>query len=56
MSLSRKYARESKRGKQLMEQYQPRGAYQEGERRHREEKEKRRGRRQLAAPKRKDEV
>jgi hypothetical protein len=30
-SLSRTYARESKRGKKLMEQYQPEGAYQKGE-------------------------
>jgi len=55
-SLSRTYARASNRGSGLMKQYQPPGAYQEGERRHREEKEKKRGRRQLAAPKRKDEV
>ena len=55
-SLSRTYARASNRDSGLMKQYQPPGAYQEGERRHREEKEKKRGRRQLAAPKRKDEV
>ena len=33
-SLSRTYARESKRGKKLMEQYQPPGAYDEVERKY----------------------
>jgi hypothetical protein len=43
--LSRKFARASKRGLGLMEQHQPPGAYQEGERQHREALAARRDRR-----------
>jgi hypothetical protein len=41
-SLSRKYARISKRGNKLMEQYQPVGAYKEAEQRYNEERDERR--------------
>lgn len=40
--LSRKYARESKRTHGLMAQHQPPGAYQEGEKRHKEAQAKKR--------------
>jgi hypothetical protein len=43
--LSRKFARESKRGKGLMEQYQPRGAYQKAEQQYKEAQEKKRAQR-----------
>jgi hypothetical protein len=38
-SLSRTYARASRRGKKLMEQYQPPGAYAEAEKRYRLDRE-----------------
>jgi len=52
-SLSRKFARESKRSHGLMTQHQPPGAYQEGERKHKEAQAKKRagrGRRACQTP------
>jgi len=43
--LSRRYARESKRSHGLMQQHQPPGAYQEGERKHKEAQAKKRAER-----------
>jgi predicted DNA-binding WGR domain protein len=43
-SLSRKYARASKRGLKLMEQYQPSGAYQEAEKQYNEKLNEKRDR------------
>jgi hypothetical protein len=43
--LSRKYARESKRGDRLMEQYQPPGAYQHHEEKYKEAQAKKRAQR-----------
>ena len=48
--ISRRYARESKRTHGLMEQHQPPGAYQEGERRHKEAQAKKRDERSRRQP------